>query len=86
MHDTQNKALLEALLSADLVITAVLNSEGKGEKVLNQENLQHLRRGGVVVDLVAEQGGNTSLTSLDKVNYDAASGITVIGYSNNSYA
>jgi len=36
------------------VITTSLTSESEGEKVLNQELLQHLRRGGVVVDLVAE--------------------------------
>lgn len=54
VHDTQHDALVEALSSSDLVITTVLNSEGSGEKVLSQEILQHMRRGGVVVDLVAE--------------------------------
>lgn len=44
-----------------------------------------MRRGSVIVDLAAEKGGNTSLTQVDKVNFDANSGVHVIGYTTSTY-
>lgn len=47
---------------------------------LNEELIGLLRRGSVIVDLGAESGGCTSLTSVDKVHKDANTGVTVVGY------
>lgn len=61
-------------------IFVVTHEDGSAPKELNELLISHLRRGAVIVDLVAQKGGNTTLTQLNKVNYDANLGVTVIGY------
>lgn len=53
--------------------------------MLTEELISELRHGAVIVDLAADKGGSTALTHVDKINSDAKSGVTVIGYTEATY-
>jgi len=73
----QEEALRKRVAEADAVICTALVPGRPAPKLLPASMVQSMRRGSVVVDLAAEQGGNCALTERDKVveRY----GVTIIG-------
>ncbi|QEF98385.1 NAD(P) transhydrogenase subunit alpha [Stieleria maiorica] len=62
----------------DIIITTALIPGKPAPKLITREMLRSMRRGSVVVDLAAEQGGNCEATVPDKVvQYE---GVHVVGY------
>jgi len=47
----------ESIYHADLVIGAVLITGGRAPCLIKREMLQHIRQGGVIVDVAVDQGG-----------------------------
>ena len=56
VYSTQHK-LLELVLKADLVITAVLVTGAKAPKLITKETLSRMKPGSVIVDVAIDQGG-----------------------------
>jgi len=62
----------------DIIITTALIPGKPAPKLITAEMVASMRRGSVVVDLAAEQGGNCELTQPNQVV--DANGVTIIGY------
>ena len=62
----------------DIIITTALIPGVKAPVLITEDMVRSMRRGSVVVDLAAEQGGNCALTQAGKiVNID---GVSVVGF------
>ncbi|HEX7725612.1 MAG TPA: Re/Si-specific NAD(P)(+) transhydrogenase subunit alpha [Rhizomicrobium sp.] len=64
----------------DIVITTALIPGRKAPVLVTEEMIKTMKPGSVIVDLAAEQGGNTPLTKPDEVIQ--TNGITIMGYTN----
>jgi NAD(P) transhydrogenase subunit alpha len=62
----------------DIIITTALIPGKPAPKLITAEMVRSMRRGSVVVDLAAEQGGNCALTAPGQVI--ETDGVTIIGY------
>ncbi|HEX4936907.1 MAG TPA: proton-translocating transhydrogenase family protein, partial [Gemmatimonadaceae bacterium] len=62
----------------DIIVTTALIPGRKAPTLITAEMVKAMKRGSVVVDLAAEQGGNCELTQRDQA-VDVG-GVTVIGY------
>jgi NAD(P) transhydrogenase subunit alpha len=62
----------------DIIITTALIPGVKAPVLITEEMVRSMRRGSVVVDLAAEQGGNCALTQAGKVAVE--NGVAIIGY------
>jgi len=62
----------------DIIITTALIPGVKAPVLITEEMVRSMRRGSVVVDLAAEQGGNCALTQAGKVVVE--NGVSIIGY------
>ncbi|MCK5720781.1 MAG: Re/Si-specific NAD(P)(+) transhydrogenase subunit alpha, partial [Thiomargarita sp.] len=62
----------------DIIVTTALIPGRPAPKLITEEMVKSMRKGSVVVDLAAEQGGNCALTEPNKVV--VKHGITLIGY------
>lgn len=62
----------------DIIITTALIPGVKAPVLITEEMVRSMRRGSVVVDLAAEQGGNCALTQAGKVAVE--NGVLIIGY------
>jgi proton-translocating NAD(P)+ transhydrogenase subunit alpha len=62
----------------DIIITTALIPGKPAPKLITAEMVRSMRRGSVIVDLAAEQGGNCELTEPGRVVQ--AHGVTIIGY------
>ena len=62
----------------DIIVTTALIPGKKAPTLITAEMVRAMKRGSVVVDLAAEQGGNCELTQRDKAV--DVNGVTVIGY------
>lgn len=75
-----NTTIAEQVAKSNIVITTALIPGKKPPILLTKSVVETMPRGGVIVDLVASQGGNCELTKLDKVvNHKE---ITIIGNAN----
>ena len=62
----------------DIIITTALIPGKPAPKLITREMVESMKRGSVVVDLAAEQGGNCELTQPEKVVDHE--GVTIVGY------
>ncbi|MCC6930867.1 MAG: Re/Si-specific NAD(P)(+) transhydrogenase subunit alpha [Gemmatimonadaceae bacterium] len=62
----------------DIIVTTALIPGKKAPTLITAEMVKAMKRGSVVVDLAAEQGGNCELTQRDQAV--DVNGVTVIGY------
>jgi H+-translocating NAD(P) transhydrogenase subunit alpha len=65
------------LVDADVIITTALVPGKPAPKLVKEDVVQEMRRGSVIVDLAAEQGGNCELTVSGEVV--EKHGVTIIG-------
>jgi NAD(P) transhydrogenase subunit alpha len=70
----------EHIKKQDIVITTALIPGRKAPVLVTEEMIKTMKPGSVIVDLAAEQGGNTPLTKADEVT--TAHGVTIMGYTN----
>lgn len=76
----QAALMAETIKKQDIVITTALIPGRKAPTLVSEEMLKTMKPGSVVVDLAAEQGGNTPLTKPGEV-YEIH-GVTIMGYTN----
>jgi NAD(P) transhydrogenase subunit alpha len=81
-----SKAFIEAEMAlfarqareVDVIITTALIPGKPAPRLITREMVESMKRGSVIVDLAAEQGGNCELTRADQiVNHN---GVTIIGH------
>jgi NAD(P) transhydrogenase subunit alpha len=70
----------EHIKKQDIVITTALIPGRKAPVLVTEEMIKTMKPGSVIVDLAAEQGGNTPLTKPDEVV--TVHGVTIMGYTN----
>jgi NAD(P) transhydrogenase subunit alpha len=72
--------IAETIKKQDIIITTALIPGRKAPILVSEEMLRSMKPGSVIVDLAAEQGGNTPLTRPnDVIEVD---GVTIMGYTN----
>jgi NAD(P) transhydrogenase subunit alpha len=76
----QAALMAETIKKQDIVITTALIPGRKAPILLSEEMLKTMKPGSVIVDLAAEQGGNTPLTKPGEV-YEIH-GVIIMGYTN----
>lgn len=76
----QAALMAETIKKQDIVITTALIPGRKAPTLVSEEMLKTMKPGSVIVDLAAEQGGNTPLTKPGEV-YEIH-GVTIMGYTN----
>jgi NAD(P) transhydrogenase subunit alpha len=76
----QAALVAEHVKKQDIVITTALIPGRKAPVLVTAEMIATMKPGSVIVDLAAEQGGNTPLTKPDEVVN--ANGVTIMGYTN----
>ena len=72
--------IAETIKKQDIVITTALIPGRKAPVLVTEEMIKTMKPGSVIVDLAAEQGGNTPLTKANEVV--AVHGVTIMGYTN----
>ncbi len=70
----------ETIKKQDIVITTALIPGRKAPVLVTEDMIKTMKPGSVIVDLAAEQGGNTPLTKANEV-YEIH-GVTIMGYTN----
>ncbi|MCY4050673.1 MAG: Re/Si-specific NAD(P)(+) transhydrogenase subunit alpha [Gammaproteobacteria bacterium] len=68
----------EQARDVDIIITTALIPGKPAPKLITKDMVHSMRRGSVIVDLAAEQGGNCELTVPDEVTNQE--GVTIIGF------
>ncbi|HEY0105045.1 MAG TPA: Re/Si-specific NAD(P)(+) transhydrogenase subunit alpha [Rhizomicrobium sp.] len=76
----QAALIAETIRKQDIVITTALIPGRKAPVLVTEEMIKTMKPGSVIVDLAAEQGGNTPLTRAGEV-YEIH-GVTLMGYTN----
>jgi H+-translocating NAD(P) transhydrogenase subunit alpha len=76
----QAALVAEHIKKQDIVITTALIPGRKAPVLVTEEMINTMKPGSVIVDLAAEQGGNTPLTKADQVI--ETHGVTIMGYTN----
>ena len=75
----QAQLMLDQAGDVDVIITTALIPGRKAPILVNQEMLDVMKPGSVLVDLAAANGGNVAQTEADKV-ITTSNGVTIIGY------
>ena len=78
-HEAANQMLAKQCLDIDIVVTTALIPGKPAPKLVQQNMVDNLKAGSVIVDLAAANGGNCVVTEKDKAIVTDA-GVTVIGY------
>jgi NAD(P) transhydrogenase subunit alpha len=76
----QAALVAEHIKKQDIVITTALIPGRKAPVLVTAEMIATMKPGSIIVDLAAEQGGNTPLTKPNEV-YET-NGVTIMGYTN----
>ena len=76
----QAALVAEHIKKQDIVITTALIPGRKAPVLVTEAMIETMKPGSVIVDLAAEQGGNTPLTKADQVI--EVHGVTIMGYTN----
>ena len=76
----QAALIADTIRKQDIVITTALIPGRKAPILVNEEMIKSMKPGSVIVDLAAEQGGNTPLTKPNEVV--TVHGVTIMGYTN----
>ena len=71
--------LMAQCADADVIITTALIPNRPAPELVKQEMVDAMRRGSVIVDLAAENGGNAACTQADKAVV-TPNGVTCLGY------
>ena len=76
----QEQKMMEHIVKSDLVITTALIPGRPAPILISKTMVEKMKKGSVVIDLAAENGGNCEMTQKDKViNHN---GVTIDGSSN----
>ena len=75
----QAALMLEQAADVDVIITTALIPGRKAPVLVNQEMLDVMKPGSVLVDLAAANGGNVAQTMANEV-ITTDNGVTIIGY------
>lgn len=75
----QAKLMLDQAGDVDVIITTALIPGRKAPVLVNQEMLDVMKPGSVIVDLAAANGGNVAHTEANRV-ITTPNGVTIIGY------
>jgi NAD(P) transhydrogenase subunit alpha len=76
--EAEMKLFLEQAREVDIIITTALIPGKKAPLLVDEEMVQAMKPGSVIVDMAAEQGGNCACTVAGKASVHH--GVTVIGY------
>ena len=76
----QDALISETIKKQDIVITTALIPGRKAPILVTEAMIKTMKPGSVIVDLAAEQGGNTPLTKANEVI--EVHGVTIMGYTN----
>ncbi|HEY4987675.1 MAG TPA: Re/Si-specific NAD(P)(+) transhydrogenase subunit alpha [Bradyrhizobium sp.] len=76
----QAALIAEAIKKQDIIITTALIPGRKAPVLVTEDMIRTMKAGSVIVDLAAEQGGNTPLTRANEVI--EVHGVTIMGYTN----
>jgi NAD(P) transhydrogenase subunit alpha len=76
----QQALIAKHIAEADLVITTALIPGRKAPVLVTDEMVKSMRMGSVIVDMAVEQGGNCTMSELNK--HVIKHGVTIIGESN----
>lgn len=76
----QKEAVNKSLATADLVITTALVQGAKAPILIEEEQINLMKEGAVIVDMAVAKGGNTALSKADETVEHQ--GIKIIGVSN----
>jgi NAD(P) transhydrogenase subunit alpha len=76
----QQELIMKHISQADLVITTALIPGKKAPVLIPEEMVKKMKRGAVIVDMAVEQGGNCTLSEVNKTVEKY--GVTIIGESN----
>ena len=76
----QEELLSETLKKIDIVICTALIPGKKAPIIIKEEMISNMQQGSIIYDLAAVQGGNTSLTEVNKII--DKNGVKIIGESN----
>ncbi|MEY4594397.1 MAG: hypothetical protein RIQ47_807 [Bacteroidota bacterium] len=76
----QQALIAKHIAEADLVITTALIPGKKAPVLVTDEMVKSMRMGSVIVDMAVEQGGNCTMSELNKTV--VKNGVTIIGESN----
>ncbi|HNQ13070.1 MAG TPA: Re/Si-specific NAD(P)(+) transhydrogenase subunit alpha [Bacteroidia bacterium] len=76
----QQALIAKHIAAADVVITTALIPGKKAPVLVTEEMVSSMKMGSVIVDMAVEQGGNCSLSELNKTV--VKHGVTIIGESN----
>ena len=75
----QAKLMLEQASDVDVIVTTALIPGRKAPVLVNQEMLDVMKEGSVIVDLAAANGGNVAQTVANEV-IATENGVTIVGY------
>lgn len=73
----QKEAVNKSLYQADLVITTAMVPGRKSPILITEEQVMNMKNGSVIIDLAADQGGNCTLSKMDKIV--EKNGVKIIG-------
>ncbi len=76
----QAALIAETIKKQDIIITTALIPGRKAPVLVTEDMIKTMKAGSVIVDLAAEQGGNTPLTRANEVI--EVHGVTIMGYTN----
>ena len=76
----QREVFAQQAKDVDIIITTALIPGKPAPKLITEDMVKSMRQGSVIVDMAAEQGGNTELTEPGKVV--VKHGVTIIGAAN----
>lgn len=76
----QREAVNKSLFSADLVITTALVPGRKAPVLIDQDQVEQMKFGSVIVDMAVEQGGNCTLSKAGETVEHK--GVRIMGYGN----
>jgi NAD(P) transhydrogenase subunit alpha len=76
----QAALVAETIRKQDIVITTALIPGRKAPILVSEDMVKTMKRGSIIVDLAAEQGGNCPLSKPDEIV--DADGVTIMGYTN----
>ncbi len=80
-YQTKQAALIaDTIKKQDIIITTALIPGRKAPVLVTEDMIKTMKAGSVIVDLAAEQGGNTPLTRANEVV--EVHGVTIMGYTN----
>ena len=79
-HRKEMEMLAKHTKDSDIVITTALIPGRPAPLLITADTVKQMKKGSVIVDLAAENGGNCELTEKDKKM--TKDGVTIIGYTN----